>query len=256
MPQFLSDWFIVETAFAQVHQEPTFNSSCLTEGVLGESCRILDQKENWFQVRLEDGYEGWMNSFYGIEKSERNKPTHRIVFPNEKGFFDPLFPFGAKMDQNLPGSIQLTDILEFDQILPVAINLLGIPYKWGGKTSLGFDCSGLVQSVFKPCGLDLPRDSFQQRDFFADYEIDFEECNPGDLHFFGKNGKVTHVKNWKFSEDDRYNVHWNEKIRTCDIVEGETIPYIILGKTPAQDVIDYLKQNHTKRYIQLPQFML
>ncbi|MEC9376760.1 MAG: C40 family peptidase [Candidatus Neomarinimicrobiota bacterium] len=193
MPQFLSDWFIVETAFAQVHQEPTFNSSCLTEGVLGESCRILDQKENWFQVRLEDGYEGWMNSFYGIEQSERNKPTHRIVFPNEKGFFDPLFPFGAKTDQNLPGSIQLTDILEFDQILPVAINLLGIPYKWGGKTSLGFDCSGLVQSVFKPCGLDLPRDSFQQRDFFADYEIDFEECNPGDLHFFGKNGKVTHV---------------------------------------------------------------
>jgi len=70
------------------------------------------------------------------------------------------------------------------------------------------------------------------------------------------NGKVTHVKNWKFSEDDRYNVHWNEKIRTCDIVEGETIPYIILGKTPAKDVLDYLKQNHTKRYVQLPQFML
>ena len=37
------------------------------------------------------------------------------------------------------------------------------------------------------------------------------------------NGKVTHVKNWKFSQDDRYNLHWNEKIRTGNIVEGEDI---------------------------------
>ena len=59
------------------------------------------------------------------------------------------------------------------------------------------------------------------------------------------NGKVTHVKNWKFSQDDRYNLHWNEKIRTGNVVEGEDIPYIILGKTPAQVVLNYLKENHT-----------
>ncbi len=70
------------------------------------------------------------------------------------------------------------------------------------------------------------------------------------------NGKATHVKNWKFSQDDRYNKHWNDKVRTLNIVEGECIPYIILGKTPAQVVIDYLKENNTKRYVQLPQYMI
>jgi hypothetical protein len=70
------------------------------------------------------------------------------------------------------------------------------------------------------------------------------------------NGKATHIKTWKFAEDDRYNKHWDEKIRNFDIVEGDCIPYIILGKTPAQVVIDYLKQNHTTRYVQLPQYVI
>ena len=56
----------------------------------------------------------------------------------------------------------------------------------GGKSSLGFDCSGLVQSVLKSLGYMIPRDACDQFKFFDDYKIDINDAKYGDLHFFGK----------------------------------------------------------------------
>ena len=44
----------------------------------------------------------------------------------------------------------------------VAERFLGTPYLWGGKTSLGLDCSGLVQVALTACGINCPRDSDMQ----------------------------------------------------------------------------------------------
>jgi cell wall-associated NlpC family hydrolase len=44
----------------------------------------------------------------------------------------------------------------------VAEQYLGVPYSWGGKTALGLDCSGLVQTALNAAGLDCPRDSDMQ----------------------------------------------------------------------------------------------
>ena len=68
-----------------------------------------------------------------------------------------------------------------------------IPYRWGGKTSLGFDCSGLVQSVLGIYGLKIPRDSKNQWEFLESFKIDLEKAEEGDLHFFGKKGEISHV---------------------------------------------------------------
>jgi cell wall-associated NlpC family hydrolase len=45
----------------------------------------------------------------------------------------------------------------------VALRFLGAPYRWGGRDSLGLDCSGLVQQSFYACGRGCPRDSGDQR---------------------------------------------------------------------------------------------
>jgi hypothetical protein len=49
-----------------------------------------------------------------------------------------------------------------DRVIEHARELLGTPYVWGGKTSDGIDCSGLIQTAFATAGIHLPRDSDQQ----------------------------------------------------------------------------------------------
>jgi cell wall-associated NlpC family hydrolase len=47
-------------------------------------------------------------------------------------------------------------------MVTIAEMFLGTPYLWGGKTSLGIDCSGLVQVALTACGIGAPRDSDMQ----------------------------------------------------------------------------------------------
>ena len=166
MPKAKKKWFIIKAGSAQVYSYPDFNSSCITEAIYGESCRILRHKDNWFKIECEDGYIGWVNSFYGIRSLERNKPKYLVVYPNDGGCFISKYPFGSQMENYISGSMLINKKLGSDKVIDVATHLLGIPYKWGGKSSLGFDCSGLVQSVLKICGLQVPRDAKDQLIFF------------------------------------------------------------------------------------------
>ena len=67
-------WFIIDSAVGPIYLEPNFHSSCLSEAVYGESCEILDKQHNWLEIKCEDGYRGWINSFYGHISNEKNKP--------------------------------------------------------------------------------------------------------------------------------------------------------------------------------------
>lgn len=79
-------------------------------------------------------------------------------------------------------------------VLMRAISLVGTPYRYGGNTPEGgFDCSGLVNYVFRDMlDLRLPRTS---RELFAFQgpKIQPERLATGDLVFFGSGGSVTHV---------------------------------------------------------------
>ena len=70
------DWLVINVGSAPVYDKPNFNSSCLTEVVYGESCLVIDKNKNWFFIECEDGYKGWVNSFYGIKKININQPNY------------------------------------------------------------------------------------------------------------------------------------------------------------------------------------
>ena len=81
-----------------------------------------------------------------------------------------------------------------NDVLFRAIGLVGTPYRYGGNTpASGFDCSGLVDYVFRTsAGVALPRRSEQIADMDAP-RIKPDRLAPGDLLFFGRHHHVNHV---------------------------------------------------------------
>ena len=196
----LDNTFLIESLVAPCYSEPNFMSSKLTEAVSGETVKIIEEKKDWLFIEQSDGYKSWIKEFYGTTKNKSFSPEYLSVEVTP-------IPFGTRlkyMDGNyftVQGDlynykikpVKLGNKLGADSIIKYAKRLVGCPYRWGGKTSLGFDCSGFVQAVYLAAGILLPRDSWQQSDFLKEKHIEGDLSKPGDLHFFGKNGKISHV---------------------------------------------------------------
>ena len=77
-------------------------------------------------------------------------------------------------------------------IVSNASKYMGTPYVYGGTSSSGLDCSGLVYKALTGAGIDVPRTTAQGYKDMAD-KISESKIKPGDLVFFGANGLVDHV---------------------------------------------------------------
>lgn len=73
----------------------------------------------------------------------------------------------------------------------VALRQVGVPYRYGGSTTSGFDCSGLVQFSYAAAGIRMPRTTSQL--WTATDTVSKRELQPGDLLFFNVGGKMAHV---------------------------------------------------------------
>jgi cell wall-associated NlpC family hydrolase len=178
--------FEVFDPVAPVRRAPVPDAMLETEALKGERVTIYDEDgEGWGWGQLRgDGYVGWlpMNAL----RSPGPEPTHKvavpraILFPGRSIKAQPVegLPLGSRLavagqDGDLAklatgGYVPVRHLLPLDAVLAadfvaVAERFIGVPYLWGGKTSLGIDCSGLVQVSLTACRKLCPRDSDMQR---------------------------------------------------------------------------------------------
>jgi len=144
-----------------------------TQAVSGRQLRILAQPEAESQaltVELcEDDYPGWIAVEDLDLLEEATEPYRAIALPV------------PEIQRRLP------QVIAFTQAAMAQPN----HYLWGGTVGPNYDCSGLVQTAFAAAGIWLPRDAYQQEAFVQAIALD--DLQPGDLVFFGRPDRCTHV---------------------------------------------------------------
>lgn len=103
---------------------------------------------------------------------------------------------GEKAQDRGKAGIEETERIKAEKtrtvIIQHALSWRGVPYRWGGENRTGIDCSALVQEVFRPLGVELPRTSYEQ--FRTGVGLPMSQLLPGDLVFFSTNGPgASHV---------------------------------------------------------------
>jgi cell wall-associated NlpC family hydrolase len=179
-----------------------------TEALYGELVTVYDEHDGWAWVQLQhDGYVGYMRA--NALSAQVTQPTHRVkqlgtfLFPSPDVKASPWMqltlnarlavaemgmPFARLGDGSYVAARHLAEPGRFAKdFVAVAEQFIGAPYLWGGKTRLGLDCSGLVQTALHAAGIDCPRDSdMQQAELGLPVEAakDLAGLDRGDLVFW------------------------------------------------------------------------
>jgi hypothetical protein len=229
-PAGIEDWL----ARLSVAQRLGLDSRINTQVLLGQEVLVLGRRGRWSKVEVPDqrgsgfpeGIIGWVPNVQLSEVAPPASPREVIVsvprtwlYAVAKGRMVVRRRFLVSYDTELPVVGTLPGYLVLglpgrakgaiaDEALgPVhrgavsgtavaeqARRFLGLPYLWGGTSGFGYDCSGLVYSLYARYGLYLPRDAADQRD--AGIPVPLAKLQPGDLLFFaqpGGKGPVHHV---------------------------------------------------------------
>lgn len=198
----------IRSGFAAVKEDASFEARQSTELLFGETFTVLDERDGWaWGQNGTDGYVGWLR----VEALDADitVPTHKVSAlrtflqpePDLKQPFVDLLSFGARVVvtgeegdwRQIDGGgwlhkLHLAPVAErAADFVAVAERFVGTPYLWGGRTSIGIDCSGLVQLALLAAGHHCPRDSDQQAASVGDLisadgkDVAFQR---GDLVFF------------------------------------------------------------------------
>lgn len=218
---------VVSLASLDVRTRPQHRSELGSQLLLGEVVRVLGASRDglWWRVENEsDGYRGWARTWGLVPASAaraarwRARATARVIRPFLEGWSSPrpgalvsplflnsrLIPEGKRSGRRrlelpdgrrawVPAASVVIGNKSRTRLLARVRGLLGVPYLWGGRTALGFDCSGFVQQVLAEQGLSLPRDAAQQYRACRALRSG-EPPRAGDLLFFAApRAKPSHV---------------------------------------------------------------
>ncbi|MFN0150218.1 MAG: NlpC/P60 family protein [bacterium] len=227
----IGDLYVTREAAADWRRSPRHSAELVSQSILGEVVRALRKREDWIFVEALNGYRGWVRSWALASLAAEPDAARFLEGPHarvtaayapllaapsararricEAGFLARL-PYlgqrGAYFCVLLPGRgpawvaraaaelpRRTARAIPPARLIAMSARLAGAPYVWGGTSSRGYDCSGLVMRLFEWAGVQLPRDARDQ----ASRGYDFAKPSlaaPGDLLFFGARGRaVSHV---------------------------------------------------------------
>jgi len=144
---------------APLRAEPAADAEQVTQALAGEPLRVLEERGDWVRVETAYAYPGWVR-----REDLAGEPAA-----------DWLRPVAAAPVEH-------------------ARTLLGTRYEWGGMTSAGIDCSGLVHMAFRACGRLVPRDADQQEE--AGERLGDSDLRAGDLVTYGPPEGADHIAFW------------------------------------------------------------
>lgn len=195
----------VSAGVAPIRRAPQADAMQETQALFGETFVVYDEQEGWGwgQATL-DGYVGYVDmaalSAPPLDATHRVSALRTYVFSKPDLKSAPLFllslnakvTFEAKADRYIKiaragwvfeAHLAPLGTREQDWVA-VAERFLGAPYFWGGKESLGLDCSGLIQSSLEAAGVAAPRDADQQEALGEARPVTLNGLQRGDLVFW------------------------------------------------------------------------
>ena len=212
------------SAGLNLRQGPSAESSALATAALNHKVVILQEENGWYKVDY-DLTVGYMKAEYldfdPVKNIDLGKAAaqegaaHVRTAPSAESVSLTTVPIGGYVHiigfnegwykveyAGLTGYVR-SDLLTLtekynssdtslgQQVVDLALTFMGTPYRWGGTTPKGFDCSGFTRYVMQQFGISLERTAAQQ--YGCGVAVSKEELRKGDLVFFGSGRYIDHV---------------------------------------------------------------
>lgn len=207
---------VITNGSASLRQGPYTDSEIIDEVLFGMVVKILAEYDQWVFVETDYSYKGYLNktdftlcnpvwetgvklyclaSFADITAGPKYSSRRIVTIPrgasivltgtNQDNWLEVVLPSGEKgwIREEAVEQQQSESANDLRQnLVATALMYLGTQYRWGGKTPMGIDCSGLTSMAYMINGVMLPRDSQDQMNFMR--KLQRRESKSGDLLFF------------------------------------------------------------------------
>jgi len=192
---------ICPLSYIPIRKEANHKTEQISQLLFGETASIEETSDEWLYINTTfDSYKGWVEKKCVQYTSSQNEFTvikgfSRLVRLNGESLW---LSSGSELNSELIDKQSATVVtinreLNSASVIELALQFIGTPYLWGGRSFMGIDCSGFVQVIFKALNIKLPRDASQQVDLGTAIQFP-SDAQVGDLAFFDdEEAAITHV---------------------------------------------------------------